>query len=176
MAKCVVAAVFILLAAAAPGLAASDLGVPWAGLPVSLNIASARVDGQPLASNGTCDEGGRDLCRWTAPEDINFVAQSDGVGHLERIEADWDSYGHPGREAAFRSACLAIASLAHPRWSKAQAVAAAAKTMVIAGVRGSVAERQQTTDGVRLFGDRNAPAPATRPNGAFLQCGAWPDV
>ncbi len=156
-------------------LAATDLGVPWAGLTISLNIAAARVGGQPLASNGTCEAGARDPCRWTAPGGIAFEAQSDGAGHLERIEADWNSDQHPGDGASFRSACLAIAALVQPHWSRARAATAASKTMAITGVQGSVDERQQVVGGIRLFGDRNAPSQPSRPDGAFLQCGAAPN-
>ena len=155
--------------------AATDLGVPWPSLTVELNVAASRMGVGNLASNGTCDQGRRDPCRWTTPDGIDFSAESDGSGHLQRIEADWSGDDHPKSAAAYRAACAAVVSLVLPRWSKAQVDAAVARTMVITDVRGTAPERQQTAGGLHLFGDRNARSEPTRPGAAFLQCGASPD-
>ncbi len=164
-----------LIFGSVPCVAATDLGITWSNLPISLNIAASRVGGDPLASNGSCDQGRSDPCRWTGPGGIDFTAESDGSGHLQKIEADWNNDDHPGQAAAFRSACAAIAALVQPRWGKPQAIAAVSRTMALTGAHGTVAERQQVIGGIRLFGDRNAPSQPSGPDSAFLQCGAAPD-
>ena len=156
---------------------AADLGVAWVDVAPKLQDAAARAGVEPVSNAMDCIGEYPSTCRWDVGDGVDMVATNDGSGKLVRIEAGWSNTranSGPASADTFRGVCMAIAALVHPGWTKQRVARIVTAIMIVRPSRKDADERQSHEGGVLLFGDRNVPdkGMASRPDEAFVQCGA----